>query len=239
MCDLHFIKAAADYTEPWVYAAQPVKRPLISRRIARILGISVTGRPVSHTDWQVGLTQDQKKRSSSHIVRKWIRSIAPFALVLGAMVWLDFHLAAGAQLQKGSTAPAFKVLAVDYGSTDSTTFDLAQQKNVVVLNFWASWCPPCIAEIPDLNEISHTQSDTVIVGLTIDARNASQLQEWRARHNIEYTLATGSDELLSMYGVRMLPTTVILNRHGQVSKTITGQVSKAVMLNAIRSAQSE
>lgn len=104
---------------------------------------------------------------------------------------------------------------------------------VVLLNFWATWCPPCKAEMPDLNALhqEHGQARNFIV-LGINNEEAQHEVETFARRNdIRFPLALDLDGAVtaSRYGVRGLPTSIIVDRDGAIRDTWTGQISKAAM----------
>ncbi|MFO7549548.1 MAG: TlpA disulfide reductase family protein [Acidimicrobiia bacterium] len=94
----------------------------------------------------------------------------------------------------------------------------------VVLNFWASWCPACVAELPDFQEVHESLGDRVVfVGLNmqeIDRRSAEALIE---QTGVTYLLADDPDGAIyrSLGGIAM-PTTVILDAGGAVARVHAG-----------------
>ena len=102
---------------------------------------------------------------------------------------------------------------------------------VIVLNFWATWCPPCLKEIPDFIEIHKTygNKDFQIIGIAIDGKDA--VREYASKTGINYpilVLEADGIALANRYGNEMgaLPFTAIINRNGKISNTITGELSK-------------
>jgi cytochrome c biogenesis protein CcmG/thiol:disulfide interchange protein DsbE len=91
---------------------------------------------------------------------------------------------------------------------------------VVVLNFWATWCGPCLKEIPVLNELSvryGTQGLTV-VGVSLDDDGWAAIQKFTAGTPIEYGVALGNDAVSDAYGrVDALPLTFIIDREGVIT----------------------
>ncbi len=102
---------------------------------------------------------------------------------------------------------------------------------VILLNFWATWCPPCLSEIPGFIELQDQYGDQgfQVIGIAIDEEEA--VREFVARLKINYPVMAVEHEALelsSRYGNRMgaLPYSVFINRQGEISDTITGELSK-------------
>lgn len=115
------------------------------------------------------------------------------------------------------------------GSTlDGTPFDLADLRGkVVVLNSWASWCPPCEAEMPAFVNLAKSSdpADVVVVGLNVsDELDAAKT--FMAEKGIEFPVVADPDGALlaSIPGVppKSLPSTVILDRDGRIATRIIG-----------------
>ena len=106
----------------------------------------------------------------------------------------------------------------------------------VIVNYWATWCPPCAVEIPELNTFhnKHKNKDAVVVGVNIEKGELEYVKEFSADFKISYPILQALDSVSSPYGqVRALPTTFILNPEGKVVKTIVGAVTKERLENII------
>jgi len=113
-----------------------------------------------------------------------------------------------------------------------TTFDGAVQKlkdfegRVVILDFWATYCPPCIEEIPHLMELKEAYGDDlVIVGLHVGGQeDRPKVPDFVERLKITYPLATPEDSLTSfIFGQESaIPQTAIFDRKGKLVKKIVG-----------------
>ncbi|MDA3868675.1 MAG: TlpA disulfide reductase family protein [Gammaproteobacteria bacterium] len=102
---------------------------------------------------------------------------------------------------------------------------------VILLNFWATWCPPCLSEIPGFIELQdqYGEQGFQVVGIAIDEEEA--VREFVARLKINYPVMAAEYEALelsSRYGNQMgaLPYSVFINRKGEISDKITGELSK-------------
>lgn len=102
---------------------------------------------------------------------------------------------------------------------------------VILLNFWATWCPPCLKEIPSFIELQEQYGDQgfQIIGIAVD--NEEAVRDYMSEVKINYPIMVAEFEaigLSSRYGNRMgaLPYSVIINRKGEISDKITGELSK-------------
>ena len=108
-------------------------------------------------------------------------------------------------------------------SSESVALDDFQGK-VVVVNFWASWCPPCRREMPLLDELFREMADrdVVVVGLNEDTRPQDGRDFLDELGGVAYPNAAGEGQLRARYGYRGLPYTLILDREHRVARTLYG-----------------
>jgi cytochrome c biogenesis protein CcmG/thiol:disulfide interchange protein DsbE len=102
---------------------------------------------------------------------------------------------------------------------DGKPLSLASERGkVVLLNFWATWCGPCRAEIPDLIALQEKYAGKLqIIGLTVDEDDAEVVKEAVARTGINYPVAMTSPEIRIKYGgIAALPTSFVLDTQGRV-----------------------
>jgi thiol-disulfide isomerase/thioredoxin len=107
---------------------------------------------------------------------------------------------------------------------------------VVVVNFWATWCPPCRREIPDFIAVQdqYRDSGVVIVGLSLD-RGETVVKQFLEKNPINYPIAMGTDAHQSTFGpVEALPTTLIIDRNGKVVERHVGYASKSDLERKLR-----
>jgi thiol-disulfide isomerase/thioredoxin len=98
---------------------------------------------------------------------------------------------------------------------------------VVIVNFWATWCPPCRAEIPDLVALQEKYRDTLqIIGISQDEAPVERVRRFAADHQINYPVVMTSDELEKRFpGVHALPTSFVLDREGRLVQKHVGMLN--------------
>jgi thiol-disulfide isomerase/thioredoxin len=89
---------------------------------------------------------------------------------------------------------------------------------VVFVNFWATWCPPCRAEIPDLIRLQDKyRNDIVILGISEDEDGLELVRAFVAEHKMDYPVAMTTPELAASFkGISALPTTFVIDREGKI-----------------------
>ncbi len=129
-------------------------------------------------------------------------------------------------------APAF--LATDLDGQKISTADW--KGKVVLLNFWATWCPPCRAEIPMLIQLKDLYKDRlVVVGVSLDDDPAEDVKKFAASNRFNYPVVMATRELVTQYGgVPALPTTFVINPDGKVVQKHIGLYRSSVYEGEIR-----
>lgn len=126
----------------------------------------------------------------------------------------------------GQKAPDFTL--EDLKGTKTGLKDFTNK--VVVLEFWATWCPPCKTSVPELNELSSTfiDKDFALLAISVDeGGNVSKtLSEFAEKYGIQYKILI-SDKLTSrLYGVTSIPVIYLLNKEHTIVKKYTGYAPK-------------
>lgn len=134
-------------------------------------------------------------------------------------------------LAVGAVAPVNERITRFDGST--TTFKRMLQKPLV-LNFWATWCPPCLKELPTLSKLSGRYRNRVIfVGATLNSDVADVL-ELKKRFLLNFELLAVNDALADLWQARALPTTYVINTAGKIVWSKAGISSEEELDAAIQ-----
>jgi thiol-disulfide isomerase/thioredoxin len=101
---------------------------------------------------------------------------------------------------------------------------------VVIVNFWATWCPPCREEIPDLIALQTKYRDQLVVlGISEDEGPIEDVRAFVAQHKVNYPVAMTTPALRKIFrGVVALPTTFIIDREGKIAQKHVGLLNAAV-----------
>lgn len=135
---------------------------------------------------------------------------------------------------KAKASPSLRVTTID-----GKTFDLADQRGKwTVVNFWATWCGPCLEEMPELSALDAMREHIVVVGLAYEDTTVEEMRAFLEKRPVVYPIA-----LLDVYNPpadfdppRGLPMTVLIGPDGKVTKTITGPVTAHDLEAAIAAA---
>jgi peroxiredoxin len=168
------------------------------------------------------------------------RNIVVFALmvvVVAALLLAAKHRLDTRRAQPGGAAGTAAASTPGHHAPDFVLTDL-QGKTVklsdlrgkaVVLNFWATWCPPCNQEIPwfvDLQKRYGSQG-LQIVGISMDDGDPKDVVKFAAQHSINYPILYGQDKVADLYGgIDYLPTTFYIDRNGVVMDRVFGQAGR-------------
>ena len=154
------------------------------------------------------------------VVRDWVLALlVAIVIFVGSSVILQ-KLSPQNEVASGP-APSFAVETLDHGpfSLSSVAGD------IVVLNFWATWCGPCRAEMPELSRFARDYPTVHLVGIAVDSGSAADIARFTRQLNMHWPVAVAPEGLQDAYDVRVLPTTVVIDREGQLFHRHIGQLS--------------
>jgi thiol-disulfide isomerase/thioredoxin len=134
---------------------------------------------------------------------------------------------------KDDKAPEFTLKSVD-----GKTVKLSDYKGkVVIIDFWATWCPPCRRGIPDLVSIQKEFKDkVVIIGISLDReKTIKDVPGFVKNNEINYPVVYGDDKVVIDYGgIQSIPTSFVVDKNGTVVDMHVGLVSKDTFVNKIK-----
>ena len=140
----------------------------------------------------------------------------------------------------GKPAPEFELKSID-----GKSYKLADLRGkAVLLNFWATWCPPCKIEIPWFIELQKQYADQglVVVGVAMDDDTNKQkvVSDFANEMKIDYPILLGNDQVADQYGgVDALPTTFFIGRDGKIVRRVMGLAGHSEFEDAIQAALRE
>ena len=130
-------------------------------------------------------------------------------------------------------ADGFKVT-----DTSGKTHTLAGYKGKwVLVNYWATWCPPCLEEIPDLIALhENKKNNLVVIGIALDFRSAKQVTDFADGLMVNYPIVLGDSQVVNQIGpVQGLPTTYLYNPEGKMVAQQVGAITRAAVESYITS----
>jgi cytochrome c biogenesis protein CcmG, thiol:disulfide interchange protein DsbE len=134
----------------------------------------------------------------------------------------------------GKPAPTFTLLDFNQQS-----FSLAdRQSQVIVLAFWATWCPPCRSEMPLLARLQKELATEGVTIIPVAFDDPAKAKGFLTKRNVAiWSLLDPGGDVAAVYGAHALPKTFVINRSGLVAKTIIGKLSEVELRNAVQAAR--
>jgi thiol-disulfide isomerase/thioredoxin len=125
-----------------------------------------------------------------------------------------------------AAAPAWQLTTLDGKAIGTEQL----KGKVVVVDFWATWCGPCIHEIPGYIALQKKYADRglVIVGLSVDQQGADTVSKFISARGINYPVALATPEVISAFGdIEAIPTTILIDRDGNIRHRKVGAMETA------------
>lgn len=106
----------------------------------------------------------------------------------------------------------------------------------VLLDFWATWCEPCMFQVPELNALwrEHRSGEVVVLGVAVDVEGAPVVGPWVEEHRVEYPILLGDESLAFDFGVTGFPALVVVEPDGRIGAVHLGVASREQLLELIR-----
>ncbi len=164
-----------------------------------------------------------------------MRSILPKSVVHLSVFAIAVLLACGKSSEKKGPNPGFDFNLPDLTGRILSLDDFAGK--VLVINFWATWCPPCEEEMPELNQLHkrYQNEGLVVVGIALDKDSLNLVEPFVRKKGIEYRILRGNERVLrGIKGFTGLPTTLILDKKGEIKKKYDGSFDKDDLEKSLR-----
>jgi len=157
--------------------------------------------------------------------KPWVKYGA-LLIVAGLFIWQ----VVGRSINANSGAPDF-TLKNQHGEKISLS---DYRGKVVILNFWATWCPPCKAEVPGFVEMynEHKDDGLVILGVSLDRDGWRSVAPFIRNHEVSYPVVIGNRDVAEAYGnIQSIPTTFVLDKQGKIQRKYVGLRDEKVFEN--------
>ncbi len=133
---------------------------------------------------------------------------------------------------RSAAAPDFTLQDLDGRKMSLSDF----KGKVVMLDFWATWCPPCRASIPSIERMHKAYGDKglAILAIALDEGGWDTVKEFSAQHGITYRVLRGTEEVAAQYLVRSIPTIILVDKEGNLSRQFMGFGNDALIEKEIK-----
>ncbi|MCK4578300.1 MAG: TlpA family protein disulfide reductase [Candidatus Marinimicrobia bacterium] len=176
---------------------------------------------------------------------KKYRFVVPLILVLAVATAVAVITPSSPDTKATPPVEPGLVMAPDFTLTSMNGRPITMSKlrgKVVLINFWATWCPPCRQEIPDLSNIyaNYKDKDFVILGISLDDLNTDEIAKFARNYRMTYPVLHGprselGDITMAYGGIQAIPTTFLIDKQGYIRKVYVGARSEKVFLEDIKS----
>ena len=159
----------------------------------------------------------KEKKQKSTLAR--VADIAFYVLVGGFIIYKLFTM--NPKVRPNTHAADFTAPNI----LNNSVIHLSNYSNkVVLLNFWATWCPACRREIPDLIRLQKDMPEKVqVIGISMDRGGIQKVIDYAREKKITYPVIMGNFPEMNLYGApTALPTTLVINRQGLIVKKMVG-----------------
>ncbi len=153
--------------------------------------------------------------------------------IVFALALVVVSLFGACQNKPGPQKTADRSSAPDFTLRDTSGSDVKLSNyrgKIVLLEFWASWCPPCKATIPELISMQNKYRDKgfEVIGISLDYEDnpPSKVSKFSEEHGINYKVLIGDDAVQKLYHVSSIPQAFLIDRNGRIVQSYSGYVEK-------------
>ncbi len=132
--------------------------------------------------------------------------------------------------ETGSIAPPFTAQTLNGNPFNSQ----AQTGTTLVINFWATWCVPCLVEMPELQELHEEHGESItVIGINLGEPTAT-IRQWQQELGLTFTLLVDDNNAIArLYQLRGQPTTVVVMPNGRIQHIFYGATTANAILNTL------
>jgi peroxiredoxin len=155
----------------------------------------------------------------------------PILLVLLAASLACSLFSAGGQLDRGQPAPDFQL-----NSSQGNAYTLSDyQGHPVLINFWATWCGPCVEEMPQLQRVFDNYREYGLVVFAVSSEDLSKVAQFGADHDLSFPLLVDAKSSVSnQYHISAFPTSYFIDTQGQIQAIVVGSMDRRGFENHLR-----
>ncbi len=121
----------------------------------------------------------------------------------------------------GEIAPSFSLTALDGRTVTAESLE----GEPAVLNFWATWCQPCLKELPELKAFAR-ENEVALVGIALDEEGAGPIKRFVKRNEINYTVLLGNQKTFQKFNGYGIPYTLVLDGERRIVSVYRGPVTR-------------
>ena len=155
-----------------------------------------------------------------------MKLIPTFLMLAAAGLMLAASSSCRAEPTLPAPAPAWKLLDLDGKEVSSDNF----KGKVLIVDFWATWCPPCREEIPGYAELQkkYGADGLVVIGISVDSKGAAAVKKFADKFPVPYQVLMADDKVVTAFGgMDAIPTTFLIDREGIIRDRKVGAVPPA------------
>jgi len=137
----------------------------------------------------------------------------------------------GSSVTAAEDAPAFDLPQLGGGRIDSASL----AGKIVIVDFWATWCPPCEEQVPALNDFYRAHrddGDVMVVGISVDTVGSDEVAEWVGAKGVEYPILLDGMPIAQEIGAPGFPTLIVVTPDGKIDSRHVGWI-EVEMLGAM------
>lgn len=161
----------------------------------------------------------------------FVASVSLFLIIAAFVLTKQDAMCKGDSYEK--IAPEFSLKDMSGAERKLSDF----KDKVVIIDFWATWCPPCRQEIPHFIDLynRYKAEGLEIIGISMDTNPGKTLPAFVEEKGINYPILLGNDKVYNLYGgIAAIPTTFIIDKEGKIRKKYIGYTEKEVFEKDIK-----